>query len=91
MKVGLVIGNIWATRKDEKLEGLKLMVVQPLNIVNNEPVGSPIIAADNIGAGVSERVIYVGGSSARMPVGSSNVPVDATIVGIIDGQDIMVL
>ncbi|WP_312650584.1 EutN/CcmL family microcompartment protein [Aminipila sp.] len=91
MKAGMVIGNIWATRKDEKLEGLKLMIVQPLNIIDNTPIGPPIIAADTIGAGVNEKVIYVGGSSARMPVGGSNIPVDATIIGIVDGQDVISL
>lgn len=89
MKTGLVIGNIWATRKDEKLEGLKLMVVQPFNIASNEPVGEPIVAADIIGAGVTEKVIFVSGSTARVPVGQTGAPVDATIVGIIDGQDVL--
>ena len=79
MKTAKVIGNIWATRKDENLNGLKLLVIQPINL---------IIAADIIGAGVGETVIYVGGSSARPAAGGSNIPVDATIVGIVDGHDV---
>jgi len=88
MRVGKVIGTIWATRKDEKLNGLKLLIVQQLNIINDSNEGAPIIAADMIGAGVGERVIIVGGSSARSAAGSNHVPVDATVVGIIDDQEI---
>ena len=54
MKIGRVIGNIWATRKDENLSGLKLLVVQPLNLLNDQPIDTPIVAADIIGAGVGE-------------------------------------
>ena len=65
MKTGKVIGNIWATRKEEKLAGLKLLVVQPINLLNEAPIEMPVVAADIIGAGVGEKVLYVGGSSAR--------------------------
>lgn len=88
MKTGRVIGNIWATRKEEQLAGLKLLVIQPINLLNDQPVEYPIIAADIIGAGVGEKVIYVGGSSARSAAGSRDVPVDATVVGIVDDQEI---
>lgn len=88
MKVGRVIGNIWATRKDDRLGGLKLLIVQPLNMLDDTPVREPIVAADIIGAGVGETVIYVGGSSARGAAGSREIPVDATIVGIVDDQEI---
>ena len=62
MKTARVIGNIWATRKEEKLAGLKLLILQPLNLLDDSPVEYPIVAADIIGAGVGEKVIYVGGS-----------------------------
>ena len=62
MKTGKVIGNIWATRKEEKLAGLKLLVIQPVNLLDDTPVEYPIVAADIIGAGVGEKVIYVAGS-----------------------------
>ena len=79
MKIGRIIGNIWATRKDERLAGIKLLVVQPLNLLTEGPIEAPIVAADIIGAG---------GSSARGAAGSSDIPVDATIVGIVDDQEI---
>ncbi len=74
MKTGRVIGNIWATRKAEDLEGLKLMVIQPINLLDDEPIDNPIVAADIIGAGVGEKVLYVGGSSARTAAGSREIP-----------------
>ena len=88
MKTGRVIGNIWATRKEENLAGLKLLVVQPINLLDDEPAGTPIVAADIIGAGAGEKVIYVAGSSARSAAGGSDIPVDATVVGIVDDQEI---
>ena len=88
MKIGRVIGNIWATRKDENLSGLKLLVVQPLNLLKDQPIDTPIVAADIIGAGVGEKVLYVGGSSARCAAGGPHIPVDATIVGIVDDQEV---
>ena len=65
MQVAKVIGNIWATRKEEKLSGLKLLLVKPLDVLDETVDKSPLVAADTIGAGVGETVIIVGGSSAR--------------------------
>ena len=88
MKTGRVIGNIWATRKADNLSGLKLLVVQPISLLDDSPVDTPIVAAEISGAGTGAKVIYVGGSSARSAAGSREIPVDATIVGIVDDQEI---
>ena len=88
MQVAKVIGNIWATRKEEKLAGLKLLLVQPLNLLEDTMERSPIVAADIIGAGVGETFLVVSGSSARSAAGDMNIPVDATVVGIVDDQEI---
>lgn len=88
MKTGRVIGNIWATRKEERLAGLKMLVIQPINLLDDSPIEFPIVAVDLIGAGVGEKVIYVCGSSARSAAGGQDVPVDATVVGIVDGQEL---
>ena len=82
MKVAKVIGNIWATRKEEKLAGLKLLLVQPLDVLTGKAERPPI------GAGVGETVLVVGGSSARSAAGDMSIPVDATVVGIVDDQEI---
>ena len=85
MLIGKVIDNVWATRKDEKLKGLKLMVVEVEG--TGEGKGSrKIVAADYIGAGEGDKVIIVTGSSARHNF-EAGTPVDATIVGIIDSPE----
>jgi ethanolamine utilization protein EutN len=89
MKVAKVIGNIWATRKDERLSGLKLLLVQPLDVREEKAHSDPIVAADLIGAGVGETVIVVNGSSARSAVNDMGTPVDATVVGIVDDLEII--
>ena len=88
MQVAKVIGNIWATRKEEKLSGLKLLLVKPLDVLDETVDKSPWVAADTIGAGVGETVIIVGGSSARNAAGDVSIPVDATVVGIVDDLEI---
>lgn len=88
MKVAKVIGNIWATRKEDKLAGLKLLLVQPLNVLDGSKDKVPMVAADIIGAGVGEKVLIVGGSSARSAAGDMSIPVDATVVGIVDDLEI---
>ena len=88
MQVAKVIGNIWATRKEEKLSGLKLLLVKPLDVLDETVDKSPLVAADTIGAGVGETVIIVGGSSARNAAGDVSIPVDATVVGIVDDLEI---
>lgn len=87
MILGEVIGNVWATKKDEKLNGLKLLVVKPLNF-NGTKKDSTMVAADSVGAGIGDRVLIVKGSSARMSNSGEKLPVDATIVGIIDSLEI---
>ena len=82
MLIGKVIGNVWATRKDPKLSGLKLMVVE----IKDGSGAKNIVAADYIGAGIGDNVIVVSGSSARH-VFDKETPVDATIVGIIDSLE----
>lgn len=88
MQIGKVIGSIWATRKEEKLSGLKLLIVKPVNALDENDRRPPLVAADIIGAGVGETVIMVGGSSARNATGDATIPVDATIVGIVDDLEI---
>lgn len=88
MQIAKVIGNIWATRKESTLTGMKLLIVQPVNILDGEkPCREPIVAADMIGAGMGETVIIVTGSTARVATGSAEASVDATVVGIVDDKE----
>ena len=88
MQVAKVIGNIWATRKDDKLSGLKLLLVKPVDVLDETADKTPHVAADTISAGVGETVLVVGGSSARNAAGDVSIPVDATVVGIVDDLEI---
>ncbi len=88
MIVAKIIGTVVATRKHEKLVGHKIQVIQPLDPKTLEPADRPLVAVDAVGAGVGEQVIAVTGSSARRGVDGIGVPVDATIIGIIDQLEI---
>ncbi len=83
MQLGRVIGDVVATRKDQSLIGVPLLLVQPLTS-DRKPAGRPIVAADSVGAGVGEEVFFVRGKEASFPFHPVEVPVDAGIVGIVD-------
>ena len=88
MILGKVIGNVWATKKEESLSGYKLMIVEVIT-ADESKTGEEIVAVDMIGAGVSDLVIVSKGSSARVTREDSlKAPVDAVIVGIVDGVEL---
>jgi ethanolamine utilization protein EutN len=87
MQLGQVIGHVVATRKDESLVGIKLLVVQPLT-ATRQPAGRPLVAVDSVGAGAGEDVFFVRGREASFPFHPVEPPVDASIVGIVDRWDI---
>lgn len=82
MIIGKVTGSIVATRKNEKLIGCKLMIVEIFETMNDGKKN--IIAVDNVGAGIGEIVMVAQGSAARIGCNLDNSPVDAAIVGIVD-------
>ena len=83
MQLAKVIGDVVATRKDENLTSVKLLVLQPIGS-DGKPVGRTLVAADAAGAGVGETVFFVRGKEASFPFYPVEVPVDAGIVGIVD-------
>ncbi len=87
MIVAKVVGNIWATRKEESLQGMKLMVVQSVDAISNDN-GPSFVAVDQVGAGIGETVIVSTGSSARLAKLGRHSPIDAIIVGIVDQMDV---
>jgi microcompartment protein CcmK/EutM len=87
MQLARVIGTVVATRKDENLAGITLLMVQPLSAAR-EAVGRPLVAVDAVGAGVGEEVFFVRGKEASFPFYPVEAPVDAGIVGIVDHMDI---
>ena len=86
MLLGKIAGTVVATRKDEKLQGKKLLIVRTIDLETGDDSGYQV-AVDTVGAGAGETVIIVTGSSARMATGMADHPVDCTIVGIVDTID----
>ncbi len=87
MILGKVIGTVVSTRKEAELEGLKFLVVKACDFDGN-PTGSSVVAADAVGAGIGEVVLYASGSSARQTTMTQNRPVDATIMAIVDTVEV---
>jgi ethanolamine utilization protein EutN len=88
MKFARVIGTLVATRKYEDLEGIKFLVVQPLDR-ELTPQGRPTIAADATAqAGPGELVFVVGSREAAQALPEVFVPVDLAITGIVDEVDV---
>jgi ethanolamine utilization protein EutN/carbon dioxide concentrating mechanism protein CcmL len=87
MLIGRVVGSVVSTRKDEKLEGRKLLVVQVHNH-ENAPVDQYVVAVDSVQAGPGDMVLYATGSSARQTELTEGRPVDAVIMAIVDSWDL---
>jgi len=84
MQIGRVIGTVVSTAKQRKLEGAKLLLVQPLTL-DDQPRGVPLLTIDSVGAGVGEKVLMVlEGRAAGEALRRKAAPVDAAIIGIID-------
>jgi ethanolamine utilization protein EutN len=84
MQLGRVTGTVVATMKAEGLDGVKFLVVQPLD-KHQAPIGRPVIAADAVHmAGPGELVYFVASREAAEALDPRFVPVDHAIVGIVD-------
>lgn len=82
MRLARVVGNVCATVKDPQLEGLKLLVLQPIDAAG-EDVGSQLVALDAVGAGSGETVYWSGRREACLAF-DPQVPSDASVTGIVD-------
>jgi len=88
MILARVTGTVVSTQKHRKLQGAKLLLVQPLTL-EDTPRGGELIAVDGAGAGVGEKVLIVlEGRAASDTIGQKAAPVDAAIVGIVDQMDL---
>lgn len=84
MKLGNVIGKVWATIKDESLSGKRILLVQPLN-QECQPCGEIVIAVDSVGTSVGDTVYWVTGAEGSMPfLPEETITSEATIVGLVD-------
>jgi len=94
MFLARVIGQVVSSKKDEAMQGRKLLLLRPMLVDESDPAqfkpgSNTIVAVDSIGAGIDELVMFVQGSSARKVQGLSPCPVDAAITGIVDTVDVL--
>jgi ethanolamine utilization protein EutN len=87
--LGRVTGVVVATHKHYKLEGRKLLLVQPLDL-EGEPRGVAVLAVDGVDAGEGDRVLVVQeGKSASMVSERAESPLDAAVVAVVDAVDLV--
>jgi microcompartment protein CcmK/EutM len=87
MKLGKVIGSVVCTQKVDSFEGVKLLLVQPLN-EKLEEKGETVVACDTVQAGLGDTVFYEGGREAALGLTNWFNPSDATIMGIVDDVEL---
>jgi len=87
MNLAKVIGTVVATRKEASLEGLKFLLLGQVD-EGGEATGPTVVAADAVGAGVGEMVLYATGSSARQTRLTDQRPCDAVVMAIVDSWEI---
>jgi microcompartment protein CcmK/EutM len=88
MLVARVVGRIVASHKNERLEGAKLLLVQPLELDGRDR-GNAVLAVDGVDAGVGDRVLLVqDGKAAQQVLGRGQAAVDAAVVGVIDALEV---
>ena len=88
MILGKIVGDVWSTKKNDKLHALRLLLVQPLG-KDMSPAGDILVAVDEVGAGIDEMVIVTQGASAMQGIVKNElIPVDAVVVGIVDNFQI---
>ena len=86
MFLGRVIGTVWATQKEPRLDGLKLMIVREVDL-DLQPQPRFVVAADVVQAGVGEVVLVSTGSAARQAPQVDKRPVDALIMAVVDNLE----
>ena len=87
MQLARVVGSVVATRKEESILGLKLLVVRPLDEEGKES-GNAVVSADAVGAGPDEIVLIAAGSSARQTAVTDKRPIDSVILAIVDSWSV---
>ncbi len=87
MLLGRVIGTVVSSRKEPLIEGWKLLVVRQID-TDNHDASAYVVAADSVGAGVGEVVLYATGSSARQTEMTRDRPCDAVVMAIVDEWEV---
>lgn len=89
MLIARIIGEVVATRKHPSHEGLKLLLVQPLNLDGSDR-GDAVVAVDSVDAGVGDQVLLtMEGFSAFSSVGRPMTPIESAVIGVIDRIELL--
>jgi ethanolamine utilization protein EutN len=83
VQLARVVGEIVSSVKDPNLNGVPLLVLQPIDSAG-EPAGRTLVALDSVGAGIGEHVFFVRGREAAFPFLPAEPPTDAAVIGIVD-------
>ena len=84
MIIAKVVGTVVSSHKNEKMEGIKLLLLEKIDPVTMKGKNDFVVAMDSVGAGKDEIVFFVSGSSARYTDTTQGVPTDSTIIAIVD-------
>ena len=84
MILAKVVGTIVSSQKDEKIEGIKFLLLEKIDPATNKGKNDFVVAMDSVGAGIGEVVFYVSGSSARLTKVTEGKPSDCAIIAIVD-------
>jgi ethanolamine utilization protein EutN len=88
MILGRVVGEVWATRKHAALEGKKLLVIAPYFWYAPSHEVGHLVAVDPVGAGIGEDVVVCMGDPARRSLGSTSMPIEASVAAIVDRTEL---
>jgi ethanolamine utilization protein EutN len=85
MLLAKVIGNVVATQKNDRYEGGRIMIVQPIN-PDGTKAGEEMLALDSVDAGIGDTVIIVreGWSASTAAIGKPGAAIDTAIIGVVD-------
>ena len=86
MILARVSGTVVSTRKEKTMDGLKFLILQQVNL-DGDDEGGFVVAADAVGAGLGEYVLYASGSSARQTIATDKRPCDAVVMAIVDNWE----
>ena len=94
MYLARVEGSVVSTKKEDSMNGRKLLLLRPQLVDDKDPTrfrpgSNTVVAVDTVGAGLGEMVMFCQGSSARLAAGMKDAPVDAVVIGIVDVVDVL--
>jgi ethanolamine utilization protein EutN len=84
MIIGRVVGRVWATRKDRRLQHHKLLLIRPYFYYAPTHEAEQLVAVDTLDAGIGDDVVVCLGAPARWSLGSGNLPLDAAVLAVVD-------